>query len=83
MIEAGFSLLDEPPAAYPNWRQLVSTHGVSGKQVHDARLVGLMQAHGIAHILTPNGPDFVRYPGNVVIDPAAVILPPPPAPPTP
>ncbi|MBX9581015.1 MAG: hypothetical protein K2X87_11960 [Gemmataceae bacterium] len=80
-VEAGFVRLGEPPAAYPNWRQLVTTHRVQGKQVHDARLVGLMQAHGITHILTLNGPDFARYPGLVVLDPAAVN--PPSVPPTP
>lgn len=84
-LEPVFDLLDEPSAAYPNWRRLVVTHQVRGKQVHDARLVGLMQAHGIDHILTLNGPDFARYAGIVVLDPAAVASPasPPATPPTP
>lgn len=70
VIELGFPRLDEPPAAYPNWRQLVVAHQVQGKQVHDARLVALMMACGITHILTLNGPDFARYPGITVVDPA-------------
>ncbi len=78
LVEASFSLLAELPAVYPLWRQLVVTHAVHGRQVHDARLVALMQAHGIAHILTLNGGDFSRYPGVVVIDPASVLPPPPP-----
>jgi hypothetical protein len=41
-------------------------------QVHDARLVALMQVHGITHILTLNGADFARYPGIVPIDPASL-----------
>jgi predicted nucleic acid-binding protein len=81
LIEATFALLTEPPAVYSIWRQLVVTHSVQGKQVHDARLVALMQAHGISHILTLNGGDFARYPGIVAIDPASVV--PPPAPPNP
>jgi predicted nucleic acid-binding protein len=59
---------------------LLVVHAVKGKQVHDARLVAMMEAHGITHILTLNGADFARYPGIVVIDPAGVI---PPSPSTP
>lgn len=53
------------------------------KQVHDARLVALMQAHGITHILTLNGSDFTRYPGITPVDPASLAPPPPPPPATP
>lgn len=68
-VEQRFALLTEPPTAYPIWRNLVVTHAVRGKQVHDARLVALMKAHGLTHILTLNGADFVRYPGITVLDP--------------
>lgn len=78
LVERGFPLLADLPAVYPLWRRLVVRHAVQGRQVHDARLVGLMQAHGITHILTLNGPDFSRYPGIVVLDPAVVAVPPPP-----
>ena len=69
VIERTFSLLADPPSLYAEWRQLVRTHGVMGKQVHDARLVALMMTYGITHILTLNGADFARYPGIAVIDP--------------
>lgn len=81
LVEAAFSLLSEPAAVYPLWRRLVAVHSVRGRQVHDARLVAVMQAYGITHILTLNGNDFARYPGIVAIDPASVL--PPPAPPSP
>jgi predicted nucleic acid-binding protein len=81
LVEAGFSLLVDPPTGYALWRQLVVAHSVRGKQVHDARLVALMQAHGITHVLTLNGGDFTRYPGVVAIDPASIAVPPiPPLP---
>lgn len=73
-LEAAFHQLSEPPSVYPNWRQLVVTHAVLGKQVHDARLVALMLAHGITHILTLNGADFARYPGITVLDPVQMSL---------
>ena len=68
-VEKTFSVIVELTTTYPNWRSLVVAHAVKGKQVHDARLVALMQSHGIAHIMTLNGSDFTRYPGITVIDP--------------
>ena len=49
-------------------------YGVSGVQVHDARLVATMIVHGVTHILTFNTSDFVRYApqGIVAVDPATV-----------
>ena len=86
-IEAGFALLPELPTAYPIWRGLVVAHAVQGKQVHDARLVALMKAHGLTHVLTLNAGDFARFPGIIEIDPASLAVPPPaipaPAPPPP
>ncbi|MBX9582581.1 MAG: type II toxin-antitoxin system VapC family toxin [Gemmataceae bacterium] len=76
-VEQQFSVLSEPPTAYAQWRQLVVTHGVKGKQVHDARLVATMQSHAIRHILTLNGEDFTRFPFIVVIDPTSTFFVPP------
>lgn len=69
-IEGAFSFLADPQSLYDGWLQLVVTHNVMGKQVHDAKLVALMQLYGITHILTLNDADFVRYPGIVPINPA-------------
>ena len=81
VIEAGFSLLAELPTAYPIWRGLIVAHAVQGKQVHDARLVALMKAHGITHVLTLNAGDFARFPGIIEIAPASLASPPPTSPP--
>ncbi len=50
------------------------TYGVSGVQVHDARLVATMLVHGVTHILTFNTSGFTRYnsKGIVAVDPATV-----------
>jgi hypothetical protein len=48
-----------------------------GVQVHDARLVALMEVHGVTHLLTLNAADFARYPGVTALTPAAVIASPP------
>ena len=52
---------------------LVIDYRVSGVQVHDARLVAAMLAHGVTHILTFNTADFARYApeGIVAVAPAS------------
>lgn len=60
-IEAVYSHLPDTPAIYPLWRNLVDTYAVVGRQVYDARLVAVMQAHGITHLLTLDPTDFRRY----------------------
>ena len=73
VLERLFPVLSDTPGAYPAWRRLVVHHAVQGVQVHDARLVALMEAHGIRHILSLNGADFSRYHAVVApLDPAAV-----------
>lgn len=66
-----FDLLPEVPL-HTEWLRIVLAYGVSGKNVHDARLVAAMTVHGIDQILTFNVPDFVRYSEIVVLDPARV-----------
>jgi hypothetical protein len=42
-LESFFSVLSESVEVYQEWKRLVMSHGVSGVQVHDTRLVA---AHG-------------------------------------
>ena len=53
--------LPEPADIGHGWRALVNRYNVRGKQVHDARLVAFMEAHGLTHLLTLNTADFARY----------------------
>jgi predicted nucleic acid-binding protein len=71
-IEALFPLAQELPAIYPLWRTLVDTHDVVGRQVFDARLVAVMQAHGLTHLLTLNSAHFQRFSGITVVDPHTI-----------
>ena len=70
-IERVFALLPDHPAIYDQWKQLVTTLGVVGNRVYDARLVAAMTVHGVGRILTFNTGDFTRY-GIEVIHPSAV-----------
>jgi predicted nucleic acid-binding protein len=72
VLERLFQPLADLPTTYPIWRQLVVTHSVQGKQVHDARIVALMHAHAISHILTLNGADFTRYSRITPIEPSSL-----------
>jgi predicted nucleic acid-binding protein len=72
-IERFGTVLDESPAAYRQWRLLLTQHQIQGAAVHDARLIALMQTAGIAHILTLNASDFARYPSIIVTTPREVI----------
>ena len=55
------TLLPDSPAVYEEWKRLVSRHAVSGAKVHDARLLAIMNVHGVRRILTFNTADFVRF----------------------
>jgi predicted nucleic acid-binding protein len=68
-MEALFALLPDVPGIYSHWRRVVVSAGVSGRQVHDARLVAVMLVHGVTHLLTLNTSDFKRYRGIVVVHP--------------
>jgi predicted nucleic acid-binding protein len=61
IAEREFDVLAEDDLVYKVWRQLIAVKGVSGKQVHDTRLVASMLVYGITHLLTFNGADFRRF----------------------
>ena len=60
-FEDRLRLLPDSLAVHNEWRQMLVTHGISGVQVHDARLVAAMRVHGVQRILSFNNADFVRY----------------------
>lgn len=71
-----FRLVEEPPGVFRQWRKLVATHTVKGKQTHDARLAAVMIESGVEHILTFNVDDFRRYPGITAVSPRSFAAPP-------
>jgi predicted nucleic acid-binding protein len=73
LIESTFTILVDNPQVHTEWRRLVVAHSVMGVQVHDARLVAAMLAHGITHLLTLDARDFKRYPGITVVHPVEIV----------
>ena len=71
-IESFLTILPETFEAYRRWRKLVISFGVRGVQVHDARLVAVMQTYGLDRVLTYNRKDFQRYPHSQLLDPGDV-----------
>ncbi len=67
-----FVILSENADVQPEWERLVAQHSVSGKKVHDARLVAIMNVHHVSRILTFNTADFSRYPGLTITDPSSL-----------
>lgn len=59
-FEATFPLLAETEDIHPAWKALVSTLGVIGKQVHDARLVAVCRVRAVSKVLTFNTSHFAR-----------------------
>jgi predicted nucleic acid-binding protein len=74
LLEAQFTLLPENEQLYAEWRRLVVTHSVSGRQVHDARLAAAMIVHGIGRVLTLDRGDFERYPEVTAVHPRDLVL---------
>ncbi|CAN5849102.1 hypothetical protein BH20ACI4_BH20ACI4_23330 [soil metagenome] len=74
LIERIFPLLPDNNNVHKEWRKLVVKFGVSGVQVHDARIVAAMTVHQVNHILTFNTSDFTRYSsiGIVAVDPKTI-----------
>jgi predicted nucleic acid-binding protein len=70
LIEKHFRFLPDSLATHHEWRRLLVHYSVSGVQVHDARLVAVMNVYGVQNLLTFNTDDFKRFTQIVVINPS-------------
>lgn len=71
---ARFPLLPDSPDIFVRWRELVTMLPVHGKRVHDARLVAVLQAHSVEHLLTFNLSDFAPMSSVVLlVDPHSLL----------
>lgn len=69
LIEEQFLFLPETETTYARWRRIVMECGVSGVQVHDARLAAAMNVNNVSHLLTLNVQDFERFTGITPVHP--------------
>jgi predicted nucleic acid-binding protein len=68
-FQSQFLTAEDGPAVTANLLTILRSITIGGKQVHDANIVAVMQAHGIRRLSTHNGGDFARFDGLVQIEP--------------
>ncbi len=56
-----FDLYDETAEVSRRLRELVLTHGLRGRRIHDANIVATMLVHDIRALVTENAGDFVPF----------------------
>jgi predicted nucleic acid-binding protein len=71
-LRGKFPLLPEGPGIFMQWIRLVETIPVTGKRVHDARLVAVLMTHGVDHLLTFNSGDFALFTDISIVNPSAL-----------
>jgi predicted nucleic acid-binding protein len=73
-IEPLCAILLETDELYDELKRLVDRYSVTGKQVHDARLVAMMLEWQIENVLTLNDRDFRRYApeGITIVTPTSI-----------
>lgn len=67
-----FPLLEDRSEIFSIWLQLISDNRIQGKRAHDIRLIAVMLAHDIDHLLTLNPNDFAVEASISVIHPLMV-----------
>jgi len=70
-----FPLLEDSSQIFPNWLQLVTVNRITGKRTHDVRIVAVMLAHGVTHLLTFNPSDFIASAGITIVPPQELVIP--------
>jgi predicted nucleic acid-binding protein len=71
-LQKRFPLLDDSPEIFTRWLELVKQLPVSGKRVHDARLVAVLQTHAVENLITFNISDFAGFPSLSLVDPRSL-----------
>jgi predicted nucleic acid-binding protein len=74
-VAEGLSVVDKArqswtvlPEDFDALLELVRTHEVKGKQVHDANIVATMLANGVRRLATLNVDDFRRFEDEIAIE---------------
>ncbi len=72
-LQERFAMLPDSPEVFTHWLELVKQWPVRGKRVHDARLVAVLQAHTVEHLITFNTSDFAAFSFLSLIDPNSLV----------
>ncbi len=74
-LQRRFPLLDDSPEIFIRWLALVKEFAVTGKRVHDARLVAVLLVHSVEYLITFNLSDFAGFPWVALVDPRTLAMP--------
>ena len=72
-LQERFQLLPDLPDIFTRWLGLVKQFPIHGKRVHDARLVAVLQAHAVEHLITFNTSDFPAFSSVSLVDPRSLV----------
>ena len=72
-LQERFPLLPDSPEVFARWLELVKRLPVHGKRVHDARLVAVLLAHAVEHLVTFNTSDFAAFSFLSLTDPDSLL----------
>jgi predicted nucleic acid-binding protein len=72
-LQERFPVLSDSPDVFTRWLELVQRFPIQGKRVHDARLVAVLQAHRVEHLITFNSPDFAAFSFLSLVDPHQLV----------
>lgn len=72
-LQERFAMLPDSPEVFTRWLELVQRLPIHGKRVHDARLVAVLQAHAVEHLITFNTADFAAFSFLSLIDPHQLV----------
>lgn len=68
-----FPIVEETSQIFPTWLNIVANNQIKGKRTHDARIVAVMFAHRIIHILTLNPNDFKGLSEIITVHPQEIV----------
>jgi predicted nucleic acid-binding protein len=71
-ILSQFILIEETSEIFPTWLRLVAQYQIKGKRTHDIRLIAVMKANHITHLLTLNPEDFPALPEIMIVHPQEI-----------
>jgi predicted nucleic acid-binding protein len=72
-LQERFPLLTDSPEIFTRWLELVNQFSITGKRVHDARLVAVLQSHSIENLLTFNTADFSAFHWLSCVNPNSLV----------
>ena len=73
-LQKRFRFLKDSPKIFTHRLELVRNFSITGKRVHDARLVAVLEVHAVENLITFNISDFLAFPSLSIVDPRSLVV---------